>query len=136
MKGKVTPIQGMIFADPNGLLGADGGLGFGWKDIDIAKIGLQWRKSPTLTLRAGYSHTTELFDSGQALFNILAPATIRDHFSFGGTWTMDDSNKLNFAFTRALKETIEGSNPIFTPGQTGSVSMEQVELEVSWSHFF
>ena len=125
-----------IFADPNGLLGAPGGLGFGWKDIDIAKIGLQWRKSPTLTLRAGYSHTTELFDSGQALFNILAPATIRDHFSFGGTWTMDDSNKLNFAFTRSLKETIEGSNPIFTPGQTGSVSMEQVELEVSWSHFF
>ncbi len=127
-----------IFNDPTGqgLLGANGGLGFGWKDVDIAKLGLQWRKGPQLTLRAGYSHATRLFDSGQALFNILAPATVSDHFSFGGTYTLSDSNKVNFAFTRSLNESIEGANPVFTPGQTGSVQMEQVELELSWSHSF
>jgi long-chain fatty acid transport protein len=125
--------------DPNnasGRLGADGGLGFGWKDVDIAKLGLQWKKSPKMTLRAGYSHSSKLFDGGQALFNILAPATIRDHFSFGGTYAMNANNRVNFAVTRSLNETIEGSNPVFTPGQTGSVEMEQIELELSWSHFF
>lgn len=125
-----------IFADPNGLLGADGGLGFGWKDMDIYKLGAQWDYDQKLTLRAGYSHASKLFDSGQALFNILAPATIRNHVSVGGSYQYTLNNEINFSLTKALKETVAGSNPIFTGPQTGSVQMEQLEFEVSWGHRF
>jgi long-chain fatty acid transport protein len=122
--------------DPNVLLGADGGLGFGWEDIDIWKLGVQWQATPRWTLRAGYSWADQLFEGGQALFNVLAPATIREHASVGATWRYADDNELSFALTRAFNERISGQNQFFTLDQTGFVEMDQWELELSWSQQF
>ena len=102
--------------------------------MNIYKLGAQWNYDPKLTLRFGYSHASKLFDSGQALFNILAPATIRDHFSMGGTYQYTGKSQINFSLTKALEESVSGSNPIFTGSQTGSIQMEQLELEISWSY--
>lgn len=125
-----------FFANPSQRLGSDQGLGFGWDDMGIWKLGVQWKYDPQWTFRAGYSRADELFEGGQALFNVLAPATIRDHLSFGTTFSFNKMNQINLSLTRALNEKIEGSNPVFTPGQTGSVEMEQWELELSWAHHF
>ena len=43
-------------------LGADNGLGFGWKDQNVVKLGGEWVQSQALTLRAGYSHASKTFD--------------------------------------------------------------------------
>jgi long-chain fatty acid transport protein len=117
-------------------LGANDGLGFGWKDINIYKLGLQWEYSPKLTWRAGVSHADQLFDNAEALFNILAPATVRTHASLGATYRLDSSNNISFSFTHAFNERIDGQNPTFTGPQTGSVEMYQNELEISWTRFF
>jgi len=117
-------------------LGADDGLGFGWDNINIYKLGLQWDYSPQLTLRAGVSHADKLFDNAEALFNILAPATVRTHASLGATYRLDESNNISFAYTRAFDEKVAGQNPAFTGLQTGSVQMDQHELEVSWTRLF
>ena len=121
---------------PGNLLGSDDGLGFGWEDINIFKLGVQWQYDPRLTLRAGVSHADELFDNAEALFNILAPATVRTHASLGATYRVDESNNISFAYTRAFNEEIDGTNPTFTGPQTGSVEMDQHELEVSWTWLF
>lgn len=120
---------------PSDFLGADGGLGFGWQDMDIIKLGVQWAFDDRLTLRAGYSHASALFKGTQALFNVLAPATIRNHLSLGSSYQYSQQSAFNLAFTLALNEEIDGSSP-FTAGQTGSVQMEQWELEINWSHRF
>ncbi|MCB1800837.1 MAG: outer membrane protein transport protein [Gammaproteobacteria bacterium] len=120
---------------PATFLGADDGLGFGWRDIDIIKLGVQWQYSPRLTLRAGVSHADQLFDNGQALFNVLAPATVRTHASLGMTYRIDQGNEISVAYTRALREEIDGTNPLTGP-QQGFVAMDQHELEVSWSWQF
>lgn len=125
-----------FFVNPSQRLGADNGLGFGWEDMGIWKLGIQWEYDPQWTFRAGYSHADQLFKGGQALFNVLAPATIRDHLSVGSTYTYNNKNKVTLALTHALNEEIKGDNPIFTPGQTGSVEMEQWEVELSWGHQF
>lgn len=117
-------------------LGSDNGLGFGWDDIDIIKLGAQWQYSPQLTLRAGVSHADQLFDNGEALFNVLAPATVRTHASLGMSYRLDRSSVLSVAYTRALYEEIGGQNPNFTGPQTGSAQMDQHELEVSWAWLF
>jgi len=117
-------------------LGADDGLGFGWKDIDILKLGLQWRYDQALTLRAGISHADQLFDNGEALFNILAPATVRTHASLGMSYRMNNGNVFSMAYTHAFHERISGQNPNFTGPQTGSVQMDQDELEFSYSWTF
>jgi len=120
---------------PDNLLGADAGLGFGWDDIDIIKLGVQWRYSPQLTLRAGASHATELFSGGNALFNILAPATPRTHLSLGLTH-QSGPHQVSLAYTRALDNKIGGSNNALTGPQTGYVQMSQHELELSWGYQF
>ncbi len=104
--------------------------------MDIIKLGIQWEYDPKWTFRAGYSHASELFEGGQALFNILAPATIRDHISLGSTYSYSDENRVHMSLTHALEEEVEGSNPVFTGTQTGSVQMEQWEFELSWTHLF
>lgn len=121
---------------PTNLLGSDDGLGFGWKDINIYKLGAQWQYSPRLTLRAGVSHADQLFDNGEALFNVLAPATIRTHASLGMSYRLEGGSTVSLAYTRAFKETISGKNPNFTGPQTGSVFMDQHELEISWAWQF
>ena len=121
---------------PDTLLGSDDGLGFGWRDIDIFKLGVVWRYSPQLTLRAGVSHADQLFNNGEALFNVLAPATVRTHASLGMTYRLEDGNALTLAYTRAFFERIDGVNPNFTGPQTGSAQMDQHELELSWAWIF
>ena len=121
-------------AGPDNLLGADQGLGFGWDDIDILKLGVQWQYSPALTLRGGISHASQLFEGGNALFNILAPATPQTHLSVGLTHA-SGPHQISLAYTHALKNKIGGSNPL-TGTQTGYVHMAQNELEVSWGYSF
>ncbi len=121
---------------PGTLLGEKNGLGFGWNDIDIFKLGVQWDYSPKLTLRAGVSHAEQLFDNGEALFNVLAPATVRTHASLGLTYRLDSGSTFAVAYTRAFDEKIDGQNPNFTGPQTGRVQMDQHELELSWAWLF
>ncbi|MCB1774900.1 MAG: outer membrane protein transport protein [Gammaproteobacteria bacterium] len=118
---------------PGTRLGDDHGLGFGWRDIDIFKLGVQWQQSPKLAFRAGVSHADQLFDNGEALFNILAPATVRTHASLGMSYKLDTDSVISVAYTRAFEEKIKGQNVNFTGPQTGSVQMDQHELEVNWT---
>lgn len=117
-------------------LGPDNGLGFGWRDINIYKLGVQWRQSPQWTWRAGLSHADQLFGNGQALFNVLAPATVRTHASLGFTYRLSAQDEIHFAYTHAFDTTIRGQNPVFTGNQTGSVQMDQNEFEISWGRRF
>ena len=55
-------------------LGGDAAAGFGWNNIEVFKLGLQWQISPKATWRFGFSHTDQPIDSDQVLFNILATA--------------------------------------------------------------
>ena len=57
-----------------GRLGSDNGLGFGWDDINILKLGVQWQYSPSLTLRAGVSLADELFSGEKKVINNLKKA--------------------------------------------------------------
>lgn len=117
----------LIFMPGQILLGTDDGLGFGWDDVNIYKFGVQWEYSPKLTVRAGYSHASEAFSGTQGLFNTLAPAVVRTHYSFGFTTPISDSMELNLAFSYMPNEKLDGSNPNTGP-QTGYLEMSQYEL--------
>jgi long-chain fatty acid transport protein len=117
------------------ILGTNNGLGFGWDDMTIYKLGVQWQANSDWTLRAGYSVANEVIPGQQALFNILAPATVTQHVAVGASWNFDANHSLNLSATHAFDKRINGSNPN-TPTQTGSLDMYQNELELSWSYRF
>lgn len=117
-------------------LGGDDGLGFGWNDQDIFKLGLQWRYNSDLTVRAGFAHAAAVFQGNNAFFNILAPATVENHLTSGFTYRLNAHDEITGSLTYALNKQISGTNPMFSGAQTGFVEMNQTELEFSWARRF
>lgn len=116
-------------------LGSDGGAGFGWQDINIAKVGVQWRANADYTFRAGYSKCDEPIQSSDVLFNILAPGVVQQHFTVGMSKALANRpGKVNFAFMYAPSRTVSGANPLEVPGgQTIGLTMKEWEFEIGYS---
>jgi long-chain fatty acid transport protein len=107
-------------------LGSDGGAGFGWKDMTVYKIGVQWKSSKDLTWRIGYSKGKQPIEDSEVLFNILAPGVVEQHASIGFTAATTNNQDLNFALTRAFSHSVSGPNPLEAPGQqTIELKMDQ-----------
>jgi len=122
---------------PSFCLGGDAGLGFGWESMDIFKLGVRWDQSDQWKFFGGVSYNTDFLKSNrQALFNVLAPATVRWHLTLGATYVHSQKDEFNLSFAYMPKETVDGTSPDITGTQTGSIYMEQKDFELSWSHYF
>jgi long-chain fatty acid transport protein len=122
-------------------LGASNGPGFGWKDIDIVKIGVAWRASGAWTLRAGYNHGDNPITPADVSFNILAPGVIKDHFTAGFTYALDKDSELTGAFMYARRQTVTGSslfNSVLGAGAAGNetIGMSQSSIGLAWARKF
>ena len=116
-------------------LGADNGAGFGWDDINVYKVGAQYRLNSDISLRAGYSYADQPIDSSQTFLNILAPGVIQEHLSLGSSWQLNDSNELTLSYTHAFEETVKGkqSVPAAFGGGESDLTMSQDLLALGWS---
>jgi long-chain fatty acid transport protein len=122
---------------PSYCLGAKSGLGFGWQGMDVFKLGVRWDANDNWKLFGGASYNSDLFKSNQqSLFNILTPATVRWHLTAGATYVHSPKDEFNLAVAFMPEETVDGTSPSITQGQTGSIYMQQAEIEISWSHHF
>ena len=121
--------------DIESCLGGNNGGGFGWRDINILKFGVQWEQSKQNIFRLGYSHSDQPISSDQVLFNILAPGVVQDHITAGYTRMLNNNSEVSFLLMHALKESVQGANA-FDPTQTIELEMQQFELGISWSKNF
>jgi long-chain fatty acid transport protein len=118
-------------------LGADGGAGFGWQDIGVWKVGLQYEVSPKLTLRGGFAHCDQPIPESEVLFNILAPGVIEDHLTVGFTTLLSEKSALHFSLMRGFSSSVSGPNPLEAPGQQQiELKMDQWEAELGFSFGF
>jgi len=124
-----------LFSGPSGALGADNGAGFGWEDMTIYKIGYEWSTSSAWTWRVGYSHGKQPIPSSEVVFNILAPAVIEDHITFGFTNKLTPTSEWNFAAAYMPSKSVSGPNPM-TTNQTIELKMYEYQLEASYSWKF
>ena len=121
-----------LVRDPEKRLGGDDGLGFGWDDVNVYSVGLQYEANDKLTLRGGFSIGDQPWKNVNTLFNVLAPATIEKHASLGATYRVDKQSRVSFSYTHAFENTIEGTST-FTGPQTGYVRMYQNMVQISYS---
>jgi long-chain fatty acid transport protein len=118
-------------------LGADGGAGFGWQDVGVWKVGLQYEVSPKLTLRGGFAHCDQPIPESEVLFNILAPGVIEDHLTVGLTTLLSPKSALHFSLMRGFSSSVSGPNPLEAPGQQQiELKMDQWEAELGFSFGF
>jgi long-chain fatty acid transport protein len=95
-------------------LGTPGGPGFGWTDVNVVKLGVQWKLDERWTLRAGYNHGDNPIRSADAMFNILAPGVVRQHITLGGTYSPNKTEEWTFAAWHGKRETVVG--PMYNNG--------------------
>lgn len=107
--------------------GTEKGQGFGWKDINIYKLGATYQVDPQLTLRAGYSHNDQPIPNDQTFLNILAPGVIQDHLSLGATWSVDQRQELSVAYTYGFKKKVKGNQSIPTAFGGGEANLEMYQ---------
>jgi len=112
-------------------LGGANGAGFGWRDMTIVKIGYQWNTGDT-DWRVGISKGKQPIPDSEVLFNILAPAVIETHLTFGMTKQMENNQEFNFAAMYAPNNDVTGPNA-FDPGQKIKLEMSQLDFQVGWA---
>jgi len=115
-----------------GALGLDEGLGFGWEDQTVFKLGISWIYSNELTLMAGLNHAESPIQKDQVLFNMLAPAVVENHLTFGASYQINPSMELSVSYVHAFENTVTGQSPFqplgadpANPVDNASLVMEQ-----------
>jgi long-chain fatty acid transport protein len=137
MSNLIDPTNSCSTGNTSMCLGGSDGAGFGWKDMTITKLGYQWQSSPDWTWRVGYSQGKQPIPSSEVMFNILAPAVIEQHYTFGFTTNMSKTSELNFAAMIAPEKKVSGTNPLEAPNQqTIELKMHQYEVAASWGWKF
>ncbi len=82
-------------------LGEDRGLGFGWVNQTVYKLGVQYGVNNRLQLRAGYNYGKSPILDDQLTFNTLAPATVEHHYSVGFTYKASDTLEVSGTYMYA-----------------------------------
>ncbi|NNF33925.1 MAG: hypothetical protein HKN68_07440 [Saprospiraceae bacterium] len=115
-------------------LGMDGAAGFGWEDVMVYKIGINYPVNEKWILRAGYSFGDQPVQESEVMFNILAPGVIEQHITFGFSRIINYENELSFFVMRGVSNNVVGANPLDPPsGQTIDLRMDQWEFGMGYT---
>ena len=122
--------------------GGELGMGFGWTNQTIYKFGFDYQVTPALVTRFGYNYAKSPVKENEVLFNMLAPAVVEKHFTFGATYDWDKETEISFNFMHAFSKTLHGKSPFYPAGvtnyedlQNGNVAlaMKQTSLGLMYS---
>ena len=115
------------------LTGGDKGMGFGWTNQTVYKLGVDWKYNEKFNFQAGINYGKSPILEKEVLFNMLAPATPELHVTVGATYVFSPDYVFNFNFMHAFENTIKGPT-VFGPGgaivegSNASIAMEQYSL--------
>lgn len=135
----LTPaILNCMGGDPSQCMGADKGAGFGWEDMTVFKLGVNWQYQKDLMLRAGFNHGKQPIPEEETFFNFLAPGVVESHITLGATWTLANEAELTVAYMHAFEKEVKGSGSIPTAFGGGEVDlkMSQDSLGVAYGWKF
>lgn len=109
-------------------LGVAGGRGFGWSDVNVFKLGVEYEYSQNLTLRAGFNHGDNPIQARDVTFNIIAPGVVQDHLTLGLTHKTGTGGELTLAYMHAFSKSVTGGSLFQTwvPG-TGSETIKMYQ---------
>lgn len=115
------------------LLGGDLGLGFGWHDQTVYKIGANWTINEKWDVRAGWNYGESPIQPDQVLFNMLAPATPEHHLTIGAGHRLSETYVIDASLVYAFSNVINGPTPFGPGGATvtgsnASIDMAQLSL--------
>ncbi len=112
--------------------------GFGWKNMSILSVGLQYKGIEKLPLRFGYTYSSNPIDEELAFFSTPATAVIKNAFQFGFSYPLTDNLMLNGVYHYGTSDgKTEGPiyNPAFIPmdNNLGAIPGSKVGYDMTTS---
>jgi len=124
----------------NYCLGAGSGAGFGWQDVNVWKLGVQYQLNEQWTLRGGYNHSDNPIQPQDVTFNILAPGVVKDQWSLGTTYRIDKDSEVTGAFMYAQNNSVTGPSLLIgfgaPPTTSETIQMKEYLLGIAYSRKF
>lgn len=121
-------------------LGAANGSGFGWGDVNVWKVGVEWQSTPKLAMRAGVSVGDNPIQSRDVTFNILAPGVMTTHYTLGATYAVSDKTDVTVAYMYAPSNSVSGATLSAlggaATGATDTIKMSQQSLGIQFGWKF
>ncbi|KAB2840118.1 MAG: aromatic hydrocarbon degradation protein [Burkholderiales bacterium] len=121
--------QGILqFMAANGITSGDlsAVLNQNWKNQNVFQVGVSYRASDALTLRAGFNTANNPVPNDTV--NALFPATVKTHYTLGLGYAFSKASELNFSATFARKNTVENA------GAGMSISHSQFNWQLMYTH--
>ena len=157
------PLQNVLFIETDAKWlnwgDADGYEDFGWKDQWVFNIGVQYKPTPKLALRAGYNYgkspvRSHSWDDSKgfvdvqgkqvpaSLYEILRiagfPAIVEHHVTAGLGYQLTKSVSLDLGYMHAFKNTVKETGTVCSPQGCGPGSVEaslyedSLEFGITW----
>jgi long-chain fatty acid transport protein len=121
-------------------LGGSNGAGFGWQNVNVFKVGVQYLLNDSWTLRAGYNHTQNPIKSSDVTFNIIAPGVVQNQWSVGTTYRIDRQSEVTGSFMFAQHNEVTGPSLLIgfgaPPTTTETIGMKQYLGGLAYSRKF
>jgi long-chain fatty acid transport protein len=80
----------------------------GFQNIKVGEIGVQYKATSKLALRAGYNHSEVPIPDSRTFFTVEVPAVFVNHYCVGLGFKATDSLTLDLAYYRVPNSTITG----------------------------
>jgi len=105
--------SGWVIAEngyPNGAVA-----GFGWKNVHVVALGLQYKGIDKVPIRLGYTYNTSPVDESNLFFSTPATAIIQNAVQAGIGYNINDQLAVNLAYHHGLEGEVKGQlfNPMF-----------------------
>ncbi len=121
-------------------LGTNNGWGFGWDDIWVYKLGVNYDHNREWTFRAGFNYAPVPYNNSQALFNVLAPAVVEKHATVGFTYNFIPNAEFTMAYMHAFNNDLDytyvGSGQFAGLSYRAENEMTQNAIEASFAYKF
>ena len=119
-------------SDPSTLLGLDQGMGFGWTNQTVYKLGVNYGLNERWQLRAGYNYGKSPIPDDQLTFNTLAPATTEKHYSVGFTYKPNEMLEVTGTYVYAAPHSQRAINQNVVGGVDIGMHQNLFALSLGW----
>ncbi|MFK5983664.1 MAG: outer membrane protein transport protein [Flavobacteriaceae bacterium] len=122
--------------------------GFGWKNMSILSIGLQYQATEKLPIRVGYTYSSNPIEDELAFYSIPATAVIENAAQIGLGYTINDKIELNAVYHYGFRgdgasgnllnpQLITADNPLGkVPGSSVSYDMSTSMIQFNMVYKF
>lgn len=113
-------------------LGADKGMGFGWKNQTVYKLGVQYGVNNRLQVRAGFNYGKSPIPNDQITFNLLAPATVEQHYTVGFTYKANENLEVTGTYLYAASHSQSACNQNIVDCASFNMHQNMFAMSLGW----